>query len=122
MAAAGAGRLGRLLPPRLAGLLAGESAALVASSAAGFAIRAAGVALMTLVTVLFTRLMGPEEYGRLAFLLSGSFIIVLFTGLGLPVASSRLVPRYLARGDEDAAAHYLAFSVAAIAAASARSG
>ena len=47
---------------------------------------------MTVVTVLFTRLMGAEEYGRLAFLLSGSFIIVLFAGLGLPTASNRLVP------------------------------
>ena len=80
-------------PCRAARLLGNaEGLAMAVSSLAGFAIRAAGVALMTIVTVAFTRLMGAE-YGRLAFLLSGSFIVVLFAGLGLPTASSRLVPR-----------------------------
>ena len=50
-----------------------------------------GVVLMTVITILFTRLMGAEEYGRLAFLLSGSFILVLFAGLGLPTASVRVL-------------------------------
>ena len=91
-----------------------DSLAMATSSIMAFVIRAAGVALMTVVTVLFTRLMGAEEYGRLAFLLSGSFIIVLFAGLGLPTASSRLVPRYLAREQRASAAHYLLMGLAVV--------
>ena len=116
-------RLRRVAGPRLGGFLGDrDNAAMAAASLAGFAIRAAGVVLMTVVTVLFTRLMGPAEYGRLAFLLSGSFIVVLFVGLGLPTASSRLVPRYLARGHEAAAAHYVAFGLVAVGTAAALGG
>jgi O-antigen/teichoic acid export membrane protein len=99
--------VGRLVPPFVRRFLDdADSRSLTAATLAGFAIRAAGVALLTVVTVLFTRTMGAEEYGRFAFLLSGSFIIVLFAGLGLPTAASRLVPRYLARGAGDTALHY----------------
>jgi O-antigen/teichoic acid export membrane protein len=66
--------------------------------------------------------MGAEEYGRLAFLLSGSFIIVLFAGLGLPTASNRLVPRYLARGRVEAAGHYLVLGLAVVALTAAAGG
>jgi O-antigen/teichoic acid export membrane protein len=76
-------------------------------SLSGFSLRAVGVLLMTLVTMLFTRAMGAEEYGRVAFLLSGSFVVVLLAGLGLPTASLRLLPRYEARGRRDLVAHYL---------------
>lgn len=92
-----------------------DNRSLAVSTLAGFVIRAAGVALLTVVTVLFTRAMGVAEYGRLAFLLSGSFIVVLFAGLGLPTAASRLVPRYLARGARDTALHYFLASLAGIA-------
>ena len=68
-------------------------------------MRVAGVVLMTVVTMLFTRLMGAEEYGRVAFLLSGSFIVVLLAGLGLPTASLRLIPRYAIRGRADLVGH-----------------
>jgi O-antigen/teichoic acid export membrane protein len=112
-----------LLRPWLARLVGdSDSLAMATSSMAGFAIRAAGVLLMTVVTVLFTRLMGAEEYGRLAFLLSGSFIIVLFAGLGLPTASNRLVPRYLARGRVEAAGHYLVLGLAVVALTAAAGG
>ena len=112
-----------LLRPWLARLVGdSDSLAMATSSMAGFAIRAAGVLLMTVVTVLFTRLMGAEEYGRLAFLLSGSFIIVLFAGLGLPTASNRLVPRYLARGRVEAAGHYLVLGLAVVALTAAPGG
>lgn len=112
----GTARLWRLVQPRLVRILGdADKVAMAASSLAGFVIRAAGVVLMTVVTVLFTRIMGAEEYGRLAFLLSGSFIIVLFAGLGLPTASSRLVPRYLARQDRDTALHYLIAGLATVA-------
>lgn len=76
-------------------------------SLSGFSLRAVGVVLMTLVTLLFTRAMGAEDYGRVAFLLSGSFVVVLLAGLGLPTAASRLIPRYEARGRRDLVAHYL---------------
>jgi O-antigen/teichoic acid export membrane protein len=113
----------QLLRPWLARLVGdSDSLAMATSSMAGFAIRAAGVLLMTVVTVLFTRLMGAEEYGRLAFLLSGSFIIVLFAGLGLPTASNRLVPRYLARGRVEAAGHYLVLGLAVVALMAAAGG
>ena len=105
----------RVASARLHALLGdADNLSMAASSVLAFVIRAAGVALMTLVTVLFTRLMGAEEYGRLAFLLSGSFIIVLFSGMGLPTASSRLVPRYLARGHKGTAAHYLLMGLAVV--------
>ena len=91
-----------------------DSMVMATSSIMAFVIRVTGTGLMTIVTVLFTRLMGAEEYGRLAFLLSGSFIIVLFAGLGLPTASSRLVPRYLARGQRANAAHYLLIGLAVV--------
>lgn len=116
-------RLWQRVWPPLRGLLRdSDNAAMATSSLAGFAIRAAGVVLMTLVTILLTRLLGAEEYGRFAFLLSGSFIIVLFVGLGLPTASSRLIPRYLARGERDTAVHYLVAGLAAVAVASLLAG
>ena len=103
----------RMLPQRVQNALGGEEGlAVIVPSMWGFTVRAAGVFLMTIVTILFTRLMGAEEYGRLAFLLSGSFIIVLFAGLGLPTASSRLLPRYLARGRNRTAAHYVVMGLA----------
>src|SRR5262245_59437186 len=80
---------------------------LLVHSLNGLAVRVAGVVLMTVVTMLFTRLMGAEEYGRVAFLLSGSFIVVLAAGLGLPTASLRLIPRYTVRGRGDLVSHYL---------------
>lgn len=105
----------RRLQPRLRAMLGDrDSLAMAVSSLAGFGVRVAGVVLMTAVTVLLTRLMGVEEYGRLAFLLSGGFIVVIFAGLGLPTAASRLVPRYLARGRRDTALHYLLFALAAV--------
>ena len=70
-------------------------------------MRVAGVVLMTVVTMLFTRLMGAEEYGRVAFLLSGSFIVVLLAGLGLPTASLRLMPRYAFAAAVTSSGHYL---------------
>lgn len=105
--------LRRLVPASVRRILVGSEGLLVVrSSLAGVTIRVLGVLLMTVVTVLFTRLMGAEDYGRLAFLLSGSFIIVLFAGLGIPTASSRLLPRYLARNDHGTAAHYLVAGLA----------
>lgn len=88
-----------------------DGRAVLVTSMVSFVLRALGVVLITTVTILFTRLMGPEEYGRVAFLLSGSFIIVLFAGCGLPTASSRLVPRYLGRGRHAEAQHYLIFGL-----------
>ena len=81
---------------------------LLVHSFSGLLVRVAGVVLMTVVTMLFTRLMGAVEYGRVAFLLSGSFIVVLMAGLGLPTASLRLIPRYTIRGRTDIVGHYLA--------------
>ncbi|HET6468243.1 MAG TPA: oligosaccharide flippase family protein [Geminicoccaceae bacterium] len=104
-----AGTLARL-QQRLRALLGGaDGRFVVKTSLASSAIRSVGLVLMTVVTILFTRLMGAEEYGRLAFLLSGAFVIVLFTGLGLPTASSKLVPRYLSRGQRERAGHYFVF-------------
>jgi O-antigen/teichoic acid export membrane protein len=108
-------RVGGLVPSFVRRFLGdADQRSLAAATLAGFVIRVTGVVLLTIVTVLFTRLMGAEEYGRLAFLLSGSFIIVLFAGLGLPTAASRLVPRYLARGDRDTALHYFLAGLAVV--------
>lgn len=95
---------------------------LLVHSLSGFTFRAVGVALMTLVTMLFTRVMGAEEYGRVAFLLSGSFIVVLVAGLGLPTASLRLIPRYAARGREELVAHYVVAGLVLTVGAAALSG
>ena len=99
----------RSLPSQLRRLLADdERRYLLVHSFSGLLVRVAGVVLMTVVTMLFTRLMGAAEYGRVAFLLSGSFIVVLMAGLGLPTASLRLIPRYTTRGRTDIVGHYLA--------------
>ncbi|MGD9510731.1 MAG: lipopolysaccharide biosynthesis protein [Geminicoccaceae bacterium] len=81
---------------------------LLVHSFLGTLVRVVGVALMIVVTMLFTRLMGAAEYGKVAFLLSGSFVIVLLSGLGLPTASLRLLPRYAVRGRAALIGHYLA--------------
>jgi O-antigen/teichoic acid export membrane protein len=59
--------------------------------------RAAGTAMILLITLLVTRALGVADYGRFAFFLSVAFLAVLFGGLGLPVAVNRLLPRYLGR-------------------------
>jgi O-antigen/teichoic acid export membrane protein len=98
----------RQLAASLRRLLADEERRyLLVHSLSGLSMRVAGVVLITAVTILFTRLMGAEEYGRVAFLLSGSFIVVLLAGLGLPTASLRLLPRYAVRGRGDLVGHYL---------------
>ena len=95
-------------PGRWASLLADrERRYLLVHSFVGTLVRVAGVAAMMLVTMLFTRLMGAAEYGKVAFLLSGSFIIVLLSGLGLPTAALRLLPRYAVRGRAALIGHYL---------------
>lgn len=97
------------LPAQLRRLLADdERRYLLVHSLSGLSVRVAGVVLMAVVTMLFTRLMGAEGYGRVAFLLSSSFIVVLVAGLGLPTASLRLIPRYAIRGRSDLVGHYLA--------------
>jgi O-antigen/teichoic acid export membrane protein len=81
---------------------------LLVHSLLGTLVRVTGVALMMLVTMLFTRLMGAAEYGKVAFLLSGSFVVVLLSGLGLPTAALQLLPRYAVRGRASLIGHYLA--------------
>lgn len=60
--------------------------------------RGVGCGLILLITVLVTRALGAEDYGRFAFFLSIAFLAVLFGGMGVPVATNLLIPRYRQRG------------------------
>ncbi len=60
--------------------------------------RGVGCGLILLITVLVTRALGAADYGRFAFFLSVAFLAVLFGGLGVPVATNLLLPRYRERG------------------------
>ncbi|MFO1128022.1 MAG: oligosaccharide flippase family protein [Rhodospirillales bacterium] len=82
---------------RLLALLGVEHRYILVNGAGVILARAGGAALVMLVTVLVTRALGVEDYGRFAFLLSVAFLAVLFGGLGLPVAANRLLPRYRQR-------------------------
>jgi O-antigen/teichoic acid export membrane protein len=89
-------RLGPLLQ-RLLARLGVEQRYMLVNGAGVILARAGGAALVLLITVLTTRALGIDDYGRFAFFLSVSFLAVLFGGLGLPVAANRLLPRYLRR-------------------------
>lgn len=82
---------------RLLALLGVEHRYILVNGAGVILACAGGAALVMLVTVLVTRALGVEDYGRFAFLLSVAFLAVLFGGLGLPVAANRLLPRYRQR-------------------------
>lgn len=95
------------LPPALTRLFARlgvEHRYILVNGAGVIVARAGGAALIMLITVLITRALGAEDYGRFAFLLSVAFLAVLFGGLGLPVAANRLLPRYRQREGTAAAA------------------
>ncbi|MFO1153007.1 MAG: oligosaccharide flippase family protein [Rhodospirillales bacterium] len=85
---------------RLLASLGVEHRYILVNGAGVIVARAGGAALIMLITVLVTRALGAEDYGRFAFLLSVAFLAVLFGGLGLPVAANRLLPRYRQRRRE----------------------
>ena len=93
-----------MTPPRvvarLLASLGAEHRYILLNGAGVIVARAGGAALIMLITVLVTRALGVEDYGRFAFLLSVAFLAVLFGGLGLPVAANRLLPRYRQRRTE----------------------
>jgi O-antigen/teichoic acid export membrane protein len=97
----------RLLATGRAVLQDEERRFVLLNSLGGVTWRVLGMALTMAVTAVYTRLLGVEDYGRFAFMVSSSFVVVLLAGLGLPVASSRLVPRYRTRLRHEMVAHYI---------------
>lgn len=61
------------------------------------AVRVTGVALTLGWTLLLTRLMGVEEYGRFAYILSAAFFVSLLAGCGFPTSAGVFVVRYRRR-------------------------
>jgi O-antigen/teichoic acid export membrane protein len=76
-----------------------------------FALKALGVALITGLTIVLTRFMGTYEYGRLAYITSATYILVILCTAGLPTAAMRFLARYLVRGQVGNASAYLIFSI-----------
>lgn len=107
--------------PRVAGhllaslrrlLVGGEGGrVLVRQSLQVFAIKALGVALITGLTIVLTRRMGAYEYGRLAYITSATYILVILCTAGLPTAAMRLLARYLVRGQMRDVGAFLIFAV-----------
>lgn len=76
--------------------------------------RGVGCGLILLITVLVTRALGAENYGRFAFFLSVAFLAVLFGGMGVPVAANCLFPRYRQKGPVHRRSQFFLVGLAAV--------
>ncbi len=94
-------------------LLSGHAGgrALVRDSLQVFVLKALGVILITGLTIVLTRRMGAYEYGRLAYITSATYILVILCTAGLPTAAMRFIARYLARGQARNVSAYLIFAI-----------
>lgn len=82
---------------------------------AAVAAKATGAVLVLLQTLVLTRTMTTEAYGSFVFIVTISFLAVLVATAGLPMASSRFISGYWARGWLSQSSLFLSFSVAAVA-------
>jgi O-antigen/teichoic acid export membrane protein len=94
-------------------LLSGEEGrgSFVRNSMRVFVLKALGIVLITGLTMVLTRRMGAFEYGRLAYITSATYILVILCTAGLPTAAMRFVSRYLVRGQAGNVSAYLVFSI-----------
>lgn len=67
---------------------------LLGRGAIDLVVRVAGVTLTLGWTLLLTRLLGVEQYGRFAYILSAAFFISLIAGCGFPTSAGLFVVRY----------------------------
>lgn len=76
--------------------------------------RAAGAALLFVAQILLARWMGADGYGIFSFVWVWVWLLAIPAALGLPVASLRFVPTYLARAQRAELRGYLRFAVRAV--------
>lgn len=76
-----------------------------------FGIRIVGTVLAYLSILALARWMGAAEYGVYTYALAWVYLLVMPAGLGLPAASVRFLPEYLARGAAALVRGFLARSV-----------
>lgn len=65
-----------------------------------FAIQVAGAGFTYVQQVLLARLLGASAFGLYCYVWLGATLAALLAGLGLPAASLRFVPAYLAAGEQ----------------------
>lgn len=72
---------------------------LVIGAGSSFLIKMAGAIIALGVQILLARIMGPEQYGIFAYVISWLIILVLFGKLGLDTSMVRFVAAYKATGE-----------------------
>ncbi|HXD55930.1 MAG TPA: oligosaccharide flippase family protein [Solirubrobacteraceae bacterium] len=65
-----------------------------------FAIQFAGAGFTYVQQVLLARLLGAAAFGLYSYVWLGATLVALLSGLGLPAASLRFIPAYLAAGEQ----------------------
>ncbi|MCF8479070.1 MAG: oligosaccharide flippase family protein [Rhodospirillum sp.] len=106
----GRGVLGRLRD--LMGDGASDRRYLLGKGGLDLSARVLGVVLVLGWSIMLTRIMGPTDYGRYVYVMSAVFFSSLVGGLGMPVATSYYIQRYIrTRGWRMAGYLWTAFSI-----------